>query len=54
MPKICIEHGGKTYCWNQDTKEVEEIILKPIEISKCPIDALRKLMALLGENARDA
>jgi hypothetical protein len=53
MPKNCIEHGGKTYCWNQETKEIEEIVHKPIEIQKCPTDALRKLMSLLGENEKD-
>ena len=55
MPtKQCIEHNGKTYCWNQDAKQVEEIVRKPVEISNCPTEALRKLMALLGEhNDRD-
>ncbi|MCL2879077.1 MAG: hypothetical protein FWF29_02415 [Treponema sp.] len=50
-----IEHNGKMYCWNQETEEVEEIVRKPVDISKCPVDALRKLMSALGkENSNNA
>ena len=45
MPaKKCIEHNGKTYCWNRETKEAEEIVSKTVEISECPESVLEALI----------
>ena len=45
----CIQHNGKQYCWNYRENQLEEIIRKPMEISKCPPDALKKLMEHLSK-----
>ena len=50
--KNCIEHNGKRYCWNNETEQIEEIVKKPIEISKCPTEAIKKLMLILGDNKK--
>ncbi|MCL2879076.1 MAG: hypothetical protein FWF29_02410 [Treponema sp.] len=48
----CIQHGGKEYCWNHVTKKVEEVTRKPIDITKCPPEALQKLISLLDDKSR--
>jgi len=44
----CVHYEGKEYCWNYKTKQIEEIVRKPVDIVKCPPAALKKLLEYLG------
>ena len=46
----CVECGGRKFCWNSETKQIEEVINKPISIPKCPPEVLQKLLTLLSNN----
>lgn len=50
---ICVKHfDGKTYCWNDETEQIEEIWTKPIEVDKCPEKVLSELLKRLGREAK--
>jgi len=51
---ICIKHKGKTYCWNAETEQIEEITTRPVNIGDCPESVVFDLMRLLGKKAREA
>ena len=44
----CVKRNGKTYCWNTETEQIEEITAKRVEISECPESVLVDLMRLLN------
>jgi hypothetical protein len=51
---ICIKHKGKSYCWNSETEQIEEITAKPISIGDCPEVVVFDLMRSLGREANAA
>jgi len=50
--EICIKKYGKTYCWNPDTKIIEEIIRRPVDSNNCPRAVMYELLKLIGEHNR--
>ena len=48
----CVRHKGKIYCWDQEAKELQEIILKPIEIKSCPDEVLKELLIIMGREGK--
>ena len=50
----CIKHKGKTYCWNPETEQIEEISAKPVSVSDCPEIVVFDLMRILGKKASEA
>ena len=49
----CIKYKDKTYCWNPETENIEEITTKPVSISSCPEVVINDLMKILSKKARD-
>lgn len=45
----CINYNGKKYCWNSETKEINEITVtyKVIDPANCPSGVIKDLLALL-------
>ena len=50
----CIKHNGKTYCWNSETEQIEEITTKPVNISECPEIVVLDLLRLIGRDLKEA
>ena len=50
---ICIKHKGKSYCWNSETEQIEEVASRPINISDCPESVVFDLMRHLGKKAME-
>jgi hypothetical protein len=50
----CVRHNGKIYCWNTETKQIEEITTKPVSISDCPEIVIYDLMRLLDKDSKEA
>ena len=50
MPKNTVQCGNKTYLWNFEKEQFEEVIIStvPIPAEKIPIDVIKELMALVG------
>ena len=50
---ICIQHKGKSYCWNSETEQIEVITTKPVQISDCPEIVVHDLMRMLGRKNKE-
>lgn len=50
---LCIKHTGKTYCWNSETEQIEEISSKPLHISECPEIVVSDFIKLLSRKATE-
>jgi hypothetical protein len=44
-----IKKNGKFYYWNSETKMINEISIKELEIKNCPQDVLCDLLSLLDD-----
>jgi len=50
MPtKNCVIVGNKTYCWNNETKQIDIYIRKSMPVEKCSPAVVSLLMELLGD-----
>ena len=49
----CIKHKGKTYCWNSETEQIEEITTRPVSISDCPEIVVLDLLRLIGRELKE-
>jgi hypothetical protein len=49
----CVRYNGKTYCWNFDKEQFEEIISKPIDIEDCPEIVIYDLLRLIGRELKE-
>ena len=44
---ICIKHNGKSYCWNSETEQIEEITrVETVELSECPEPVLKAIVKM--------
>ena len=49
---LCIKHNGKTFCWNHETEQIEEITSKPVAVKDCPEYVVFDLMRRLGREIK--
>ena len=40
----CVKYKGKTYCWNPETRTIEEIIVRTLKTSECPEEVIYRLL----------
>jgi hypothetical protein len=49
----CVKYNGKTYCWNSETEQIEEISTKTVSISDCPEVVVFDLLRLIGRELKE-
>jgi len=49
----CVKHNGKTYCWNSETEQIEEISTKTVSITDCPEVVVFDLLRLIGRELKE-
>ena len=49
----CVKHNGKTYCWNSETEQIEEISTRTVNISDCPETVVFDLLRLIGRELKE-
>jgi hypothetical protein len=42
----CVRYFGRRFCWNSETEQIEEIIIKPTNIHDCPEDVVLNLLKM--------
>ena len=50
---LCVKYKGKSYCWNPETDQIEEVSTKPVGFGDCTIDITRGFIRALDKKAKD-